>query len=102
MSTTVLVSLILLCSSIGTNSSDIGTLRSFLSGRISYAFKFSGPSVVTDTACSASVVCIYQACRALANGDCTAAIAGGVNVISSPDVRFFFILYQLVLTDFPR
>jgi acyl transferase domain-containing protein len=47
---------------------------------------FGGPSVVVDTACSSSLVAIYQACRALLNGDCNAALAGGVNVITSPDV----------------
>jgi acyl transferase domain-containing protein len=47
---------------------------------------FGGPSVVVDTACSSSLVAIYQACRALLRGDCSAALAGGVNVISSPDV----------------
>ncbi|KAF8797479.1 putative polyketide synthase [Phlegmacium glaucopus] len=72
------------------NSIDVyystGTLRAFLSGRISYTMKLSGPSIVTDTACSSSLVTIYQACRALRNGDCTAAMAGGVNVITSPDM----------------
>jgi len=63
-----------------------GTLRAFLSGRISYALKLAGPSIVIDTACSSSLVAIYQACRALENGDCNAAVAGGVNVITSPDV----------------
>ncbi|KZT07803.1 ketoacyl-synt-domain-containing protein [Laetiporus sulphureus 93-53] len=63
-----------------------GTLRAFLSGKISYAFGFSGPSIVIDTACSSSAVAIYQACRALVNGDCNAAIAGGVNVMTSPDM----------------
>ncbi|EKM53832.1 uncharacterized protein PHACADRAFT_198250 [Phanerochaete carnosa HHB-10118-sp] len=63
-----------------------GTLRAFLSGKISYAFKFSGPSVVVDTACSSSSVALYQACRALAHGDCNAALAGGVNIITSPDM----------------
>ncbi|KAJ4267111.1 polyketide beta-ketoacyl-synthase [Fusarium torreyae] len=63
-----------------------GTLRAFHSGRISYFYRLSGPSVVTDTACSSSTVSIYQACRAIQNGDCTAAIAGGVNVITSPDM----------------
>ena len=43
--------------------------------------------MVFDTACSGSAVAIYHACRALQNGDCTAAVAGGVNVITSPDVR---------------
>lgn len=63
-----------------------GTLRAFHSGRMSYFFRLGGPSIVTDTACSSSLVAIYQACRAVQSGDCTAAIAGGVNVITSPDV----------------
>jgi acetyl-CoA acetyltransferase len=33
------------------------------------------------------MVAIYQAARALMNHDCDAALAGGVNVISSPEVR---------------
>lgn len=63
-----------------------GTLRAFHSGRISYFYGLSGPSMVTDTACSSSTVSLYQAFRALQNGDCNAAIAGGVNIITSPDV----------------
>lgn len=64
-----------------------GTLHAFLSGKIAYAFGFCGPSIVVDTACSSSMVALYQACRGLVNRDCNAAIAGGVNIISSPDVR---------------
>lgn len=69
-----------------------GTLQAFLSGKVSYAFGFSGPSMVIDTACSSSMVAIHQACRSLAIGDCSAAIAGGVNVMASPDVgiQMFF------------
>ncbi|KAI1261343.1 hypothetical protein F5Y18DRAFT_202343 [Xylariaceae sp. FL1019] len=63
-----------------------GTLRAFLSGRISYAFNFLGPSIVVDTACSSSLVALHQACRAIQLGECTAALAGGVNTISSPDM----------------
>ncbi|KAK7966407.1 type I iterative polyketide synthase [Apiospora aurea] len=63
-----------------------GTLRAFHAGRISYFYGLSGPSMVTDTACSSSMVSIHQACRALQSGDCTSALAGGVNVISSPDM----------------
>lgn len=66
-----------------------GTLKAFLSGRISYAFDFLGPSIVVDTACSSSLVALYQACRALQSGECTAALAGGVNTISSSDVSYF-------------
>ncbi|TBU27328.1 ketoacyl-synt-domain-containing protein [Dichomitus squalens] len=63
-----------------------GTLQSFLSGKIAYTFGFGGPALVLDTACSSSIVAIHQACRALQNGDCNAALAGGVNVITSPDM----------------
>ncbi|ETW82343.1 polyketide synthase variant A [Heterobasidion irregulare TC 32-1] len=63
-----------------------GTLHAFLSGRISYAMQLSGPAITVDTACSSSLVAIYQACRALTNRDCNAALAGGVNAMTSPDM----------------
>ncbi|KAG1882787.1 putative polyketide synthase [Suillus subluteus] len=63
-----------------------GTLKAFLSGRISYAMQLGGPSMTIDTACSSSIVAIHTACRSLVNGDCKAAIAGGVNTMSSPDM----------------
>ena len=63
-----------------------GNLGAFLSGRLSYFLGLGGPSIVVDTACSSSLVAIQQACRALMNNDCHAALAGGVNIISSPDV----------------
>lgn len=66
---------------------EVGTLRAFLSGKISYAYGWTGPSIVIDTACSSSLVSVVMACRALAQGDCTTALAGGVNAITSPDVR---------------
>ncbi|KAF8891957.1 polyketide synthase [Gymnopilus junonius] len=63
-----------------------GTLSAFLSGRLSYCLGLSGPSLVLDTACSSSMVAIHQACRSLMNRDCQTALAGGVNVITSPDM----------------
>ncbi|GAW03534.1 polyketide synthase [Lentinula edodes] len=63
-----------------------GTLCSYLSGRISYAMGWSGPSMVVDTACSSSLAAVYQGARALMNGDCKSALVGGVNVITSPDM----------------
>ncbi|KAL7622419.1 hypothetical protein AAE478_007924 [Parahypoxylon ruwenzoriense] len=63
-----------------------GTLRAFQSGRISYYFGWSGPSITLDTACSSSMVALHQAARALSAGDCRAALVGGVNVITSPDM----------------
>ncbi|KAL2163193.1 hypothetical protein VTH06DRAFT_5249 [Thermothelomyces fergusii] len=63
-----------------------GTLRAFIAGRVSYAFKFGGPSMVIDTACSSSLVSVYHAVNALRSGECGAALAGGVNTMSSPDM----------------
>lgn len=59
-----------------------GTIRAFLCGRISYHFGWTGPSEVIDTACSASLVAVNRAVRAIQGGECPLAIAGGVNLIS--------------------
>ena len=72
-----------------------GTLPAFLAGRLAYALHLSGPSVVTNTACSSSLVAIHQACRALLMGDCKAALAGGVNVITSPEVSLMLNITEI-------
>lgn len=59
--------------------------------------RLSGPSVVVDTACSSSLVALYQGCRALTNRDCNAALVGGVNAITSPDVSLAGIPITLLL-----
>ncbi|KAH8431101.1 uncharacterized protein LDX57_008762 [Aspergillus melleus] len=64
-----------------------GMLRSFVSGRLSHFFGWTGPSQNIDTACSSAMVAIHQACRALQVGECTRAIAGGVNLI--PNTALF-------------
>lgn len=48
--------------------------------RISYHLGFQGPSLAIDTHCSSSLTSIYLACQSIHNGDCNAAIAGGVNL----------------------
>ncbi|KPM35785.1 Conidial yellow pigment biosynthesis polyketide synthase, partial [Neonectria ditissima] len=59
-----------------------GTIRAFLSGKISYHFGWSGPSEVIDTACSSSIVAVHRACQAINAGECSSALAGGVNLIT--------------------
>ncbi|KAK4555343.1 hypothetical protein LTR86_007640 [Recurvomyces mirabilis] len=61
-----------------------GNLRAFITGKVSHYFGWSGPSLTVDTACSGSAVAIHQACRSILSGECTAALAGGVNIIASP------------------
>lgn len=40
-----------------------GTLRAFISGKVSHYFGWTGPSVTFDTACSSSAVAIHHACK---------------------------------------
>lgn len=63
-----------------------GMVGNMIAGRISYVLGFNGPSMVVDTACSASAVAIHLACSALRNGECNIALAGGANLILMPDV----------------
>ena len=64
--------------------SSVGTLRAFLSGRISHYFGWVGPSITYDTACSSSAVAVDAACKAINLGDCSTAIAGGASIFTSP------------------
>ncbi|KFA51940.1 hypothetical protein S40293_07064 [Stachybotrys chartarum IBT 40293] len=61
-----------------------GTLMSFVAGKIGHFFGWTGPAMSIDTACSGSSVAVHEACRAVLSGECTAAIAGGVNAITGP------------------
>ncbi|MGV0103596.1 hypothetical protein NSTCB13_02209 [Nostoc sp. DSM 114160] len=54
--------------------------------RISYCFDFTGPSLPIDAGCASSLVAVHLACSSLWNGECSLALAGGVNVIFKPEV----------------
>ncbi|MEV4921531.1 SDR family NAD(P)-dependent oxidoreductase [Streptomyces roseoverticillatus] len=61
-----------------------GAAHAAIAGRVSYQFGFHGPSVVNDTAGAGSLVAVEQAVQALHRGDCDHALAGGINLSSSP------------------
>ncbi|THC94144.1 hypothetical protein EYZ11_006393 [Aspergillus tanneri] len=59
-------------------------LRGFIAGKVSHYFGWTGPALTIDTACSSSAVAVHQACRAILNDECTAALAGGTQILTSP------------------
>ncbi|MDO3648760.1 type I polyketide synthase [Nocardia mangyaensis] len=70
-----------------------------LSNRIAYALDLTGPALTVDTACSSSLVAIHLACQALDNGDCTVALAGGVNVMLQPETFVMMCKGGFLATD---
>ncbi len=57
-----------------------GNDKDFLSTRVSHVFDLKGPSINLQTACSTSLVAVHYACKALRDGDCDMALAGGVTI----------------------
>ncbi|KAL0935770.1 KR domain-containing protein [Colletotrichum truncatum] len=55
-----------------------------LSNHVSYELDIKGPSMTVRTACSAAMVALHEACRAIRRGDCSSAIVGGANLILAP------------------
>ncbi|WP_438432128.1 SDR family NAD(P)-dependent oxidoreductase [Gorillibacterium sp. sgz500922] len=55
-----------------------------IANRISYYFDFQGPSIAVDTMCSSSLTAIHLACESILRGECSKAIAGGVNLTLHP------------------
>ena len=76
-----------------------GTAHSIASGRLSYVFGATGPSVSIDTACSSSLVSIHLAVQSLRRGECATALAGGVNLILGPEVTIALSRSHMMAPD---
>ncbi|MFK8111763.1 MAG: type I polyketide synthase [Rubripirellula sp.] len=76
-----------------------GNALSIAAGRISYIFDFHGPSFIVDTACSSALVAIHSAVTSLLRNESNAAVAGGVNLILSPETTIAFSKARMLSPD---
>ncbi|HMW00085.1 MAG TPA: beta-ketoacyl synthase N-terminal-like domain-containing protein, partial [Acidobacteriota bacterium] len=77
----------------------LGNAHSIAANRLSYLFNLRGPSMAVDTACSSSLVAVHLACQSILNGECNLAIAGGVNLILSPEPTISFSKARMLSPD---
>lgn len=64
--------------------------KSFISTLISYNLNLRGPSLYLDTACSSSLTSIHLACRSLLMKECSMALAGASNIISTKELGYWY------------
>ncbi|MDO9003891.1 MAG: SDR family NAD(P)-dependent oxidoreductase [Aquabacterium sp.] len=77
----------------------IGNSAAMAAGRLAYFFGFDGPAISIDTACSSSLVAVQLACESLLRGDSNIALAGGVNLILTPDLSAAFSKSGMLAED---
>lgn len=76
-----------------------GSLSSIASGRISHILGFHGPAISVDTTCSSSLVSLHLACEALKKRTCDMALAGGVNIMVSPNAMIGLCMMNALSED---
>jgi len=76
-----------------------GNALSIAANRLSYVLDLRGPSLAVDTACSSSLVAVHLGCQSLQNKECNLALAGGVNLILSPELTITFSQARMMASD---
>lgn len=79
--------------------SSTGSILAITANRLSYFLNLRGPSIAIDTACSSSLVSVHLACQSLRQGESDVALAGGVNLILSPEVTIILSQGGLMSPD---
>ncbi|TQM33569.1 SDR family NAD(P)-dependent oxidoreductase [Nocardia bhagyanarayanae] len=79
----------------------VASIPSSIANRTSYSLGLRGPSLTVDTACSASLTALHLARRSLLDGECDAAIVGGVNLLLHQD-KFLLLSSLGMVSDTGR
>ncbi|HLP47273.1 MAG TPA: amino acid adenylation domain-containing protein, partial [Candidatus Kapabacteria bacterium] len=73
--------------------------KDLLCSRIAYKLDLKGPAINVNAACSTSLVAVHMACRAILNGDCDMALAGGVSVTAKQTIGYIYQEGMIFSTD---
>ena len=76
-----------------------GNAPSAATGRLSYILGLTGPNLAVETACSSSLVSVHLACQSLRQRECNLALAGGVNLLLSPESSIIFSQAKMLSPD---
>lgn len=76
-----------------------GSIPSIASGRIAHVLGFHGPALSVDTTCSSSLVSLQLACDSLRKQKCDMALAGGVNMMLSPNPMISLCMMNALSAD---
>ncbi|MCR3758486.1 amino acid adenylation domain-containing protein [Clostridium felsineum] len=71
----------------------------FLPTQVAYKLNLKGPSVYVNTACSTSLVAIHMACQSIINGECSMAMAGGINATQTFNLGYKFEEGMIMSSD---
>ncbi|MHB1132629.1 MAG: type I polyketide synthase, partial [Chloroflexota bacterium] len=76
-----------------------GTALNAAAGRVAYTLGLHGPCMAIDTACSSSLVAVHLACQSLRARESDLALAGGVNVLLTPEPFVCFAKWGMMAPD---